>query len=141
MNPYRMLAIDLDGTLLCPKGTVTPRVKAAIHSALASGYVVCFATGRNFTESREILKSVDHYPCCVFVGGAVVHDTTANATLHQTFMHPDLARELCQLFESHGHAALALQNTPEGTGTDYLITERHDLNLATTAWMALTSAA
>jgi len=49
MDTYRLLAIDLDGTLLCPKGTVTARVKSAIHGALDKGYIICFATGRNAT--------------------------------------------------------------------------------------------
>ena len=31
---YRMIAIDLDGTLLSPTGQVTPRTKAAVHRAL-----------------------------------------------------------------------------------------------------------
>ena len=65
---YRMIAIDLDGTLLAPDGTVSPRAKAAVHKALAAGLLVCFATGRNFTESQMVLDAVvfvanaDHAP-------------------------------------------------------------------------------
>jgi len=138
MDTYRLLAIDLDGTLLCPKGTVTARVKSAIHGALDKGYIICFATGRNATESRQILKDVDHHPCCVFVGGAVVTDTSGNNCLHRSLMHPELARELCQAFESNGHAALALQDS--GDSVDYLISGRHDLNEATLQWQVLTQA-
>ena len=43
-----MIAIDLDGTLLGPRGEVTPRAKAAVHRALSAGLLVCFATGRNW---------------------------------------------------------------------------------------------
>ena len=56
--PYRMIAIDLDGTLLASDGTVPPRAKAAIHECLAAGLLVCFATGRNWTESKAILETV-----------------------------------------------------------------------------------
>ncbi|MDB5305334.1 MAG: hypothetical protein JWM97_2883, partial [Phycisphaerales bacterium] len=31
MAQYRMIAIDLDGTLLSPKGEVTPRAKEAVQ--------------------------------------------------------------------------------------------------------------
>ena len=55
--PYRMIAIDLDGTLLAPDGSVPERAKAAIHSALKSGLLVCFATGRNWTESKQIIET------------------------------------------------------------------------------------
>jgi len=54
-----MIAIDLDGTLLSPSGQVTPRAKAAIHKALNAGLLVCFATGRNWTESRAVLEIFD----------------------------------------------------------------------------------
>src|SRR3954468_16056880 len=98
-----MIAIDLDGTLLSPDGRVTPRAKAAVHRALSAGLLVCFATGRNWTESRGVLDAGEHYGTAVFVGGAMVIDTEKEVTLHP------LARELCAFLEAEGHAALALQ--------------------------------
>ena len=71
MPQYRMIAIDLDGTLLSPDGRVTPRTKTAVHGALAAGMLVCFATGRNMTESQMVLDAVAHYDTAVFVGGAI----------------------------------------------------------------------
>src|SRR3989475_3215308 len=89
--PYRMIAIDLDGTLLAPDGSVPERAKAAIHSALKAGLLVCFATGRNWTESRSILQTVAHHATAVFVSGALVMDTRQEVTLHRTLMEPMLA--------------------------------------------------
>src|SRR4051812_47768956 len=117
---YRMIAIDLDGTLLSPTGHVTPRAKAAVHKALAAGLLVCFATGRNWTESKTILDAVEHYGTAVFVGGAVVVDTGKQLTLHRTMMQPQLARELCAFLKAEGHAACALQDT-HSAGVDYLV--------------------
>src|SRR5882724_1479556 len=94
MARYRLIAIDLDGTLLSPKGEVTPRVKTAIHRALDAGLLVCFATGRNWTESRDVLDALEHYPTAVFVGGAMVVDTGKRVTLHRTMMDPALAAEV-----------------------------------------------
>ena len=133
---YRMIAIDMDGTLLSPKGTVTPRTKAAIHRALAAGLLVCFATGRNWTESEVVLDAVAHYATAVFVGGAMVVDTKRRVTLHRTLMQPELAAELCAFFESKGHAALALQDTST-TGVDYLISEQLPLEASTELWMKI----
>src|SRR2546426_9004254 len=102
MARFRMIAIDLDGTLLSPTGHGTPRAKQAIHKALGAGLLVCFATGRNWTESRTILDAVEHYDSAVFVGGAMVVDTKHRLTLHRTLMQPDLAAELCAFFEARG---------------------------------------
>ena len=136
---YRMIAIDLDGTLLAPDGTVSPRAKAAVHKALAAGLLVCFATGRNFTESQMVLDAVDHYDTAVFVGGAMVIDTRHRKTLHRMGMQPQLAREVCEVFESLGHAALALQDTA-AAGFDYLATADVKLDEATSQWMQVTAA-
>ena len=134
-----MIVLDLDGTLLSPAGEVTPRMKAAIHRALGTGLLVCFATGRNWTESRDVLEALDHYPTAVFVGGAMVMDTHHRATLHRTLMEPALARQICAFLEAADHAALALQD--QGTaGVDYLVSGQADLNEATRAWMSITQA-
>lgn len=147
MTQFKMIAIDLDGTLLCPRGTVTPAAKAAVHNALDAGLLVCFATGRNFTECQTILDAVDHYDSAVFVGGAMVVDTKHRLLLHRTMMAPELSRELSGLMEEMGHTVLALQDyaDPAKTATraehvDYLITNSGSLNEATSTWMTLTSA-
>ena len=90
-----MIAIDLDGTLLSPLGQVTPRAKQAVRKALDAGLLVCFATGRNWTESKTVLEAVEHYDSAVFVGGAMVVDTKQQVVLHRMMMQPGLAREVC----------------------------------------------
>ncbi len=136
---YRMIAIDLDGTLLSPTGAVTPRSKAAVQRALRAGLLVCFATGRNWTESRTVLDAVAHYDSAVFVGGAMVIDTKQGVTLHRTMMQPRLAADVCRVLEDDGQAALALQDTGIA-GIDYLVTGNVPLNDATRQWMDVTSA-
>ena len=139
MAQYRMIAIDLDGTLLSPTGQVTPRVRDAVHQCLAAGLLVCFATGRNWTESQAILDTVGHWPTAVFVGGAMVIDTHQRITLHRTMMSPQLAAEVCDCLESHGHAVLALQDTGQA-GVDYLMSGELPLNDAMRQWMKVTRA-
>ena len=139
MPKYRMIAIDLDGTLLGPDGSVSDRARDAVRRALSAGLLVCFATGRNWTESRTVLDAVEHYGTAVFVGGAMVIDTGRQVTLHRTTMQPALAAEVCAALESWGHAVLALQDTGEA-GVDYLVTADLPLNRETAQWMERTSA-
>jgi Cof subfamily protein (haloacid dehalogenase superfamily) len=134
-----MIAIDLDGTLLSPRNEVTKRTKDAVHQALKAGLLVCFATGRNWTESRTVVEAVEHYATAVFAGGAMVVDTGRDVTLHRMMMDGALAAELCRHLEAEGHAVLALQDTT-AAGVDYLVTGEAELNDATRAWMAITHA-
>ena len=136
---YKMIAIDLDGTLLSPTGEVTKRAKDAVHRALKAGLLVCFATGRNWTESRTVVEAVEHYATAVFAGGAMVVDTEREQVLHRMMMAPALAAELSAHFEAEGHAVLALQDT-DAAGVDYLVTGEAPLNDATLMWMRVTNA-
>lgn len=45
-NPIRLIALDLDGTLLSPDNTISPRARAAVAAARARGVHVVLATGR-----------------------------------------------------------------------------------------------
>jgi 5-amino-6-(5-phospho-D-ribitylamino)uracil phosphatase len=135
--PYKLIAIDLDGTLLSPQGKVTSRVKAAVHRVLSSGMLVCFATGRNWTESRMVLEAVEHFDHAVFVGGAMVVDTKRKVTLHRTLMEPKLAAEVCEVIERSGHAVLALQDT-DSAGVDYLISGDFEPDTSTQMWLTIT---
>ena len=137
--PYKLIAIDLDGTLLSPHGNVTPRVKAAVHSVLSSGMLVCFATGRNWTESLVVLEAIEHFDHAVFVGGAMVVDTKRKVTVHRTLMEPSLAAAVCKVLENSGHAVLALQDT-QAAGFDYLISGDIEPNPSTQMWLAITKA-
>ncbi len=134
-----MIAIDLDGTLLSPDATVTPRTKAAVHRALEAGLLICFATGRNWTESKMVLEAVEHYDSAVFVGGAMVVDTAKEVVLHRMLMDASLAREVCRILEDHDQCVLALQDTSE-VGFDYLISAEIEPNPETARWMQVTSA-
>jgi Cof subfamily protein (haloacid dehalogenase superfamily) len=134
-----MIAIDLDGTLLSPEGKISERTQQAVRALLDMGWLVCFATGRNFTESRTVLETIAHYDCAVFAGGATVIDTREGVTLHRTLIDPALARNLCREIESASLAALALQDTPSA-GVDYLVSEGIEYSPAVRAWMKATMA-
>ncbi len=139
MRQYKMIAIDLDGTLLNPSGNVSEASRLAVRKALDAGILVCFATGRNWTESKPVLDAVAHYDCAVFVGGAMVIDTKNEVVLHRTLMGADLARELSGFFEERGQCVLALQDTTT-TGYDYLVTGDIAMTGPTQMWMDIAGA-
>lgn len=51
---FRALAIDLDGTLLTPQETVSPRNRAAVLAALNAGYEIIIATARWYYMAKEV---------------------------------------------------------------------------------------
>ena len=50
----RLLALDLDGTLLNPRGQLTERNRQAIAEARKCGVRVALCTGRRFRDARPV---------------------------------------------------------------------------------------
>lgn len=75
MTKIKMIAIDIDGTLVNSEKKVTPRVKDAITAAKATGIKVVICTGRPITGVKPLLAELgldgqdDQYVIC-FGGGA-----------------------------------------------------------------------
>lgn len=132
----KMLALDLDGTVLGPNGRVSERTRMAIRSAINAGVFVCFATGRTYGESRDVLAATEHYDLGVYVGGATVVDGATGETVYVHRMQPQLAAELCGFLESANCAVMALQDRV-AAGIDYLVTDGLPLQPAFVDWMRI----
>ncbi|MDR0585895.1 MAG: Cof-type HAD-IIB family hydrolase, partial [Treponema sp.] len=57
-NPIKLIAFDLDGTVLNSEKKVTERTLAAIHNALSAGIYIIPATGRQFHGIPQPVKDI-----------------------------------------------------------------------------------
>ncbi len=89
----RLLALDLDGTLVKGARGVTERSRAAIRAAQDAGVAVTIATGRMFQSARRFAQSLDiHIPIICYQGAMVRHpDTGELVTSHVLPIEPALA--------------------------------------------------
>ncbi len=55
----KLLAFDLDGTLLDPTSHVTQKTREALKRASEAGYVLALATGRVFTSFPSDIGEID----------------------------------------------------------------------------------
>jgi len=81
MSPVRLVATDLDGTLLGPGGELSPRTAAALRAVDAEGIVVVAATGRSYLTATVRLAAADSVRWLVCSNGAVLYDRHAGAVL------------------------------------------------------------
>ncbi|CCW68682.1 unnamed protein product [Phytomonas sp. Hart1] len=58
-NPYKLVAIDMDGTLLNEKHSVSDYTRRVLSQLLARGVHVVFATGRPFTDVYHIKRKLN----------------------------------------------------------------------------------
>jgi len=70
----RLLASDLDGTLLRSDGTVSDATRDALAAAEAAGLVVAFVTGRPPRWLHEVADATGHTGVAIGANGAVTYD-------------------------------------------------------------------
>ena len=106
----KLIAIDIDGTLLDPERKITPEVKQAIAEAKAAGVKVVITTGRPLMGVHDILEELeltDYSDYVITYNGALVQKASDGSTVAQTALGYDDYRYLEQLARdvgSHFHA-------------------------------------
>ncbi|MGG1573085.1 Cof-type HAD-IIB family hydrolase, partial [Fictibacillus sp. NRS-1165] len=68
----KLIAIDMDGTLVSKQLKVTKANKEAIEKAREEGHMVVIATGRSFDEARYTLSEAELYLPLICVNGAEI---------------------------------------------------------------------
>ena len=140
MPGTRLIAIDVDGTLLHSDGHVSERNLAAIREAEARGIEVAIATGRRHCYAMRVLRELDRpaHTALVSSNGTVVR-TLGSELLHCTHMPVETARWLCgHLKDFRGTLVLTFDKVRADGEDDRgaLVCERMDaLNASIGRWM------
>ena len=89
----RLIATDLDGTLLDPGGALHPRSAAALQAAADAGITVVFATGRPpIVATAEVAAAGRGVHYGVMANGTIICTLPAAEVLHAITFSTDMAR-------------------------------------------------
>ncbi|WP_405556981.1 Cof-type HAD-IIB family hydrolase [Streptomyces canus] len=113
--PYRLIATDLDGTLLRSDESVSRRTRDALAAATAAGAVHIVVTGRGARWTRHVLDDLGYDGLAVCAQGAQVYD----AGEHRLLTSVTLDRQL---------AGVALAKIEAEVGPLYLAASRDGLD-------------
>lgn len=80
IGSYRMIALDIDGTLLNSRKEVTAACADAVREAAQEGKVVVFNTGRAVSELAEFFPLLPDIRWAVFASGAGLYDIQKGKT-------------------------------------------------------------
>ncbi len=90
----KLVATDLDGTLLRSDGSVSPRTRAALEAAEAAGLVVVFVTGRPPRWLDHVVAETGHLGVAVGANGAVIYDLHDERVVRARTLAPEIALEV-----------------------------------------------
>lgn len=136
----RIIAIDMDGTLLGSDTTVSPRNRAALQAAEAAGAEVVIATGRRHCYAMKVLRGLDLNPANALVSsnGTVIR-TIGSELLHRTLLPLPTASWLVEHLDGFRNTLVITFDLvgPHGEDTrGALVVEELDaLHASVGAWM------
>ena len=138
--PPRLIAIDIDGTLLHSDGHVSPRNLAAIRLAETSGIEVVIATGRRHCFAMHVLRDLHLHPASAVVSsnGTVIR-TIGSQLLDRTHMSLPTARWLCTHLAGFRNTLVLTFDLVDSTGDDsrgaLVVEHLDDLHASIGRWM------
>lgn len=96
---YRLIAFDLDGTILDNDKNLPPENIEALRRAHEKGVYIVPATGRTFPGMPEELRSLPFIRYCITVNGACIYDREADRVLHRAEISNARALEIMELMD------------------------------------------
>jgi Cof subfamily protein (haloacid dehalogenase superfamily) len=96
-RPIRLVATDLDGTLLHTDGTVTERTREVLTAVEALGVTVVFVTGRPIRWMDDLWEHVGGHGLAVCSNGGIVYDVHARAVAKARTIPRDVGIEVGEL--------------------------------------------
>jgi Cof subfamily protein (haloacid dehalogenase superfamily) len=124
----RLLALDIDGTLLDSHGRVPPANLAAIARASAAGVEVSLATGRRYDFARPIFEQLPAPLTLILSNGAIVK-TRDGVTLMRRLLPREVARAVLARVPQHrDSAAVVFDRRREGQVVFEAIDWEHPLH-------------
>lgn len=104
---YKLLALDLDGTVMGHDLVIAPAVREAVTAAQAAGVHVTIATGRMFFAALPYAQQLGITTPIICYQGGMVRDPLSREILHHILMPGDAAAEAFGALTQAGIFAIA----------------------------------
>ena len=125
--PIRLLAADIDGTLLNPQFQISEADLAALRRAHQEGVEIILVTGRRHTFALPIAQQLGFDLWMISSNGAITRSLSGE-TFHRDLLPADTCRKLCVAmrefrgntvltFDTNGKGAIVLEHMRELEGS------------------------
>lgn len=123
-KPYKIVALDLDGTLLDERGEITENNLCALQRAREAGIIVLIATGRMLVSALPYYEKLKLKAPIITYNGALIKDVSADKIMAHHPVSLKQARSIIRDTQQKGlHLNLYLddrlfvkEHTPESRG-------------------------
>lgn len=127
---YKLVAIDLDGTMLNSYGIVTENTKKIIKETIKKGTDVIIASGRPIDSIQTIAKEIGSNNYFIAGNGALIYDIKNEQVIYEKYMSKQKVLEIIKLCEENSIAYnVYTEKTILATSLKYNVLYYHKENL------------
>ena len=98
---YKLVAIDLDGTMLNSYGVVTENTKKTIREKTKNGTDVIIASGRPIDSIKAIAKEIGSEKYFIAGNGALIYDIQKDEIIYEKYMTKEKVLEIIKICEEN----------------------------------------
>ena len=98
---YKLVAIDLDGTMLDSYGQVTENTQKVIKNTIEKGTDVIIASGRPIDSIKTIAKEIGSEKYFIAGNGALIYDIQKDEILYEKYMNKEKVLEIIKICEEN----------------------------------------
>ena len=98
---YKLIAIDLDGTMLNSYGEVTENTKSTIKKVIEQGTDVIIASGRPIDSIKTIAKEIGSEKYFIAGNGALIYDIENDEIIYEKYMSKQKVLEIIRICEEN----------------------------------------
>lgn len=121
----RLIALDLDGTLLTRGNTVSETNAAAVREAVAAGVHIVFATSRWYALAKRTADALGVTSPIICHNGAMIRSPIDDARLLELNVAPEAALDIATIADEQRYEAMITVHD-----VTYMITKRPDVDPA-----------
>ncbi|MGN1296909.1 MAG: Cof-type HAD-IIB family hydrolase [Clostridia bacterium] len=98
---YKLVAVDLDGTMLNSYGAVTENTKNTIKKVIKNGTDVVIASGRPIDSIKAIAKEIGSENYFIAGNGALIYDIKKNEIIYEKYLSKQKVLEVIKICEQN----------------------------------------
>ena len=122
---YKMLALDVDGTLLDRDGALRPSTAEAVARAARAGIRPVLCTGRRYRRARPVAEQLGLDAPIVCNSGAIVKEPAGHGTLWRADFDAPLLAEILAVFRDHDEPVVSFTDLHPDE-PDFLVEHHRD---------------
>ena len=117
---------DLDGTLLNRHDRINPESIAIINELVEQGMLFTYATARSLVSASVVTEGLStDFPVIIYNGAFIIHPTTGEIMLEQSFM-PEERQRVIEVLDEHDISPLVYSYVKDVEKLSWIVSREND---------------